>query len=167
MCVSRTSTVMTTIPKLRMTLRKGKFVKTTPKTTRDPTYASKQINNYARTSSMVHEKHTSNTYTAPQTLNQIPRGDISRLRAKNINQEHPILERIDKDGKQTPQENKGCRTNTAPPGTKRTTSSKNCNDQVPDPKAESIQLVVASSIDEDGEPKRCRRKKDAEQTGPR
>ena len=72
---------MTTIPKTRTTLRKGNFVKNTPKTTRDPTYASKQINNYAQMPSMVHGIRTSNTYNAPPALNRILRGDISRARA--------------------------------------------------------------------------------------
>ena len=63
------------------TLHKGNFLKNTPKTTRDPTYASKQINNYAQTLSMVHEKRTSNTYNASPAVNRILRGGVSRAQA--------------------------------------------------------------------------------------
>ena len=81
MCKLSTSTVVTTIPKIRTTLRKGNFVKTAPMTTRDPTYANKQINNYAQMPSMVHETRTSNTYNTLPALNQILRGDVLRARA--------------------------------------------------------------------------------------
>ena len=51
---------------------------------------------------------------------------------------------------QTMREKKGCRTDTAPPGTNHTTSVDNCDDQDPDPMAEGIGLVATSGIDEDG-----------------
>ena len=57
MCLSHTSTVMTSDPQLRLTLRKGNCVNKTPYTTRDPTYAREHINNYAR---MPHILRTSN-----------------------------------------------------------------------------------------------------------
>ena len=60
------------------------------------------------------------------------------------------------DYKQTMREKKGCRTNTAPLGPKRTTSSDNCDDQPPDPKAEGMKLAATSRSDEDGKSRRCR-----------
>ena len=167
MCESGTSTVMTTIPKLRMTLRKSNFVKTAPKTTRDPTYASKQKNNYAQMLIMLHEKRTSNMYTAPPAPNQILRGDVSRAQAtkKDPHQDkttskpdmkvcHGSGDRYSNsdgyreeynDYKQTMQEKKECRTNTAPPGPNRTTSSDNCDKRPPGPKAEGMKLVATVS----------------------
>ena len=65
------------------------------------------------------------------------------------------------------QENKGCRTNAAPPGPNHTTSSDNCNDRPPDPKAEGMKLVATSRIHEDGGSKRCRQTKGAQQKQPR
>ena len=177
MCVSRISTVMTTIPKLRMALRKGNFVKTTPNTNRDPTYARKQRNIYAQMPSMVDEKCTSNTYTDPTALNQILGGHVSQAQATNKyphqdqSTSKPDMQVGHRSGnsysdgdtyreegydyKQTMREKNRCRTNTAPPGPKCMTSSKNCNDQELDPKPEGITLV-ASSVDEDSQPKQCR-----------
>ena len=85
---------MTTIPKLRMALRKGNFIKNTPNTTRDPTYTQKQSKDYTQMPSMVDEKCTSNTYTAPPALNRILRGDVSRARAtkKDPHQDQPTSE---------------------------------------------------------------------------
>ena len=144
MCESRTLILMTTIPKPRTTLRKGNFVKTTPKTTRDPTLVSKQISNYAQMPSMVHGIRTSNTYNAPPALNRILRGDISRARATNKDphqdqatsepkmQIGDVSRNSHSDGagyreeyddyKQTMREKNGCPMNTAPPGPNRTTS---------------------------------------------
>ena len=63
---------MTTIPKKRTRLDKGNFVKNTPKTTRDPTFASKQMSNYAR---MPYILRNRNTYKSPQAFQRILRGD--------------------------------------------------------------------------------------------
>ena len=59
---------------------------------------------------------------------------------------------------QTMWEKKGCRTNTAPPGTNHTTSVNNCNDQDPDPMTEGIGLGATGGIDEDGGPQEHRDK---------
>ena len=86
MCLSRTSTVMTSDPQLRLTLRKvGKYVnKTVPYTTRDPTYARVHVNNYAR---MLYILRTSNTSTAPTAATRILRGASRPTESKN-NQPH-------------------------------------------------------------------------------
>ena len=51
---------------------------------------------------------------------------------------------------QTMREKKGCRIDTAPPGTHHTTSVDSCDAQDPDPMAEGIGLVTTSGSDEDG-----------------
>ena len=144
MCEFHTSTVMTTIPKKRTRLRKGNFVKNTPTTKRDPMFASKQIGNYAR---MPYKLRTRNTYNATPALQRILRGDVSRARTFNTDPHRdqatsePKMQIGDGSGKshsdgdgyreecdvykRTMRDNKGCRTNTAPPGRNRTTSSDN------------------------------------------
>ena len=88
MCLSRTSTVMTSDPQLRLTLRKGNCVNKTPSTTRDPTYAREHFNNYAR---MPYILRTSNTSTAPTAVKRILRGDDWQPRAtkKHPHEKHP------------------------------------------------------------------------------
>ena len=166
---------MTTIPKLRTRLRKGKIVKNTPETKRDPTFASKQISNYAR---MPYILRTGNTYHAPPALYRILRGDVSQARAinKDPHRDQATSElkmqvgngsrnsHSDGDGcreecdyyKRTMRDKKGCGTNTAPPGPKRTTLSDNCDDQPPDPKAEGMKLAATSRSNEDGGFRQCR-----------
>ena len=160
----------TTIPQLRMALRKGNCVKNTPNTNRDPLYAQKQSNNYAQMPSTV-ELRISNTSTAPIAAKRILRG-ASRPTESDNNHPHQdqptsmpqTMPRFGYsygytygygygygyDYDQTMQEKKGCRTNTAPMGTNHTTSVDTCNDQDPDPMAEGIGLGATSRIDEDG-----------------
>ena len=76
MCSSRTSTGMTSDPKLRMALRMGNFVKNTPNTTRDPTYLPKQYYNKVGMPCMV-VLRTSNTPTAPTAAKRILRVAVS------------------------------------------------------------------------------------------
>ena len=170
MCLAAQLTVMTTIPWLRMALRTGSCVNKTPNTTRDPTYARKQINNRARMPRII---RTSNTSTTPPARDKrILRGDVSQLRATNNyhpHQEHPTGIPLEHNHDQirrheqilvnaellrvrikTMREKKGCLTDTAPPGTNQTTSVDNCDDQDPDPMAEGIGLGATSGIDEDG-----------------
>ena len=177
MCIRAQLTVMTTtIPQLRMALRKGNCVKNTPNTTRDPTYAQKQSNNYARMPSMV-ELRISNTSTATTAAKRILRGDDLHPRAtkKHPHQKHPtsannelrksrpradtsrheqiqVNARLGRGRIKAMWEKKGCRTITAPPS-EPGSSNEHREDQDPDPKAEGIGLVT-SALDENGELKK-------------
>ena len=107
MCLSRTSTVMTSDPQLRLTLRKGNCVNKTPSTTRDPTYAREHFNNYAR---MPYILRTSNTLAAPTAAKRILRGVSRPTESSNNNKQSHH------EPDQTMRKHKGCRTNTAPSG---------------------------------------------------
>ena len=121
---------MTTIPKkLRSRLRKGNFVKNTPKTKRDPTFASRQMSNYARIPFKLRNR---NTYKSLQALQRILKGDVSRARATPKDHHRDRATSSTNRGKlcgaataesareecdiykRTMREKKGCRTNTAP-----------------------------------------------------
>ena len=115
-------------------------------TTRDPTYAREQMNNRAQMPTII---RTSNTSTAPQANRnkRILRGDISQPQAtKNTyiktiqprsimssgkadheqirarHEQRQVNARLRRKRIKAMWENKGCRTNTAPPSKKQTTN---------------------------------------------
>ena len=139
MCVLAQSTVMTTIPQLRMVLRTGSCVNKTPNTTRDPTYTQEQINNCARMPRIV---RTTNTSTYPQDK-RILRGDM--WHPTSVANEHREDATVS-------------RTIERPTGPDRLGITSRLR------RASNNRGHCSSNSDEDGPTKRCRRTKGAEQT---